>query len=47
VLRFPRRPRMKVEFFEQTGGQARPDESPDQLAQRLLYEIRLRVPPTK
>ena len=47
VLRFPRRPRMKVEFFEPAGGQARPDESPDELAQRLLDEIRLRVPPTK
>ena len=47
VLRFPRRPRMTVEFFEPAGGQARPDESADQLAQRLLDEIRLRVPPTK
>ena len=38
---------MTVEFFEPAGGQARPDESADQLAQRLLDEIRLRVPPTK
>jgi len=47
VLKFPKRPHLKIEFFEPAGGQARPDESPDELSQRLLDEIRLRVPPTK
>lgn len=45
VLRFPRRPRMKIVFFKPAGGQARPDEDPAELAERFMEEIRLRVPP--
>ena len=43
--RFPRRPRIRVRFFEPTGGQARPDEEPGEIATRLLAEIRALVPP--
>jgi 1-acyl-sn-glycerol-3-phosphate acyltransferase len=44
-VRFPRRPRVRVSFFEPTRGQPRPDEKPGELAERLLDEIRERVPP--
>ncbi len=43
---FPRRPRIKVRFFDPAGGQARPDEDPGELSARLLAEIREFVPPT-
>ena len=43
--RFPKRPRVSIELFEPTGGQARPSEDPQQLASRLLAELRERVPP--
>jgi 1-acyl-sn-glycerol-3-phosphate acyltransferase len=43
---FPRRPRIRIRFFEPTGGQARPDEEPGELAVRLLAEIRELVPPS-
>jgi 1-acyl-sn-glycerol-3-phosphate acyltransferase len=46
LKRFPRRPRVKIDFFEPAGGQARPEEDPAELAARLLDEIRERVPPT-
>jgi 1-acyl-sn-glycerol-3-phosphate acyltransferase len=42
---FPRRPRVRIRFFEPTGGQARPDEDPADLSARLLAEIRALVPP--
>jgi 1-acyl-sn-glycerol-3-phosphate acyltransferase len=42
---FPRRPRLRTSFFEPTGGQARPDEEPGEIAARLVAEIRERVPP--
>ena len=42
---FPRRPRMRVEFFLPERGQARAGEEPAELAERLLDEIRERVPP--
>jgi 1-acyl-sn-glycerol-3-phosphate acyltransferase len=45
-VRFPRRPRVRFELFEPDGGQPRPDEEPAELAERLLAEIRGRVPPT-
>jgi 1-acyl-sn-glycerol-3-phosphate acyltransferase len=45
LTRFPRRPRVRVRFFEPAGGQARPDEQPGELAARLLAEIRELVPP--
>jgi 1-acyl-sn-glycerol-3-phosphate acyltransferase len=45
LTRFPRRPRLRTRFFEPSGGQARPDEVPGELAARLLAEIRELVPP--
>lgn len=47
LKRFPKRPRVKIEFFPPAGGQARPGEDPGELARRLLAEIRDRVPVTK
>ncbi len=47
LKRFPKRPRVKIEFFPPAGGQARPGEDPGELAGRLLAEIRDRVPVTK
>jgi 1-acyl-sn-glycerol-3-phosphate acyltransferase len=43
---FPKRPRLRIRFFEPAGGQARPDEQPGELAVRLLAEIRALVPPS-
>jgi 1-acyl-sn-glycerol-3-phosphate acyltransferase len=45
-VRFPRRPRVRVTFFSSQNGDARPDETPAEVATRLLDEIRARVPPT-
>lgn len=45
LRRFPKRPRMAIEFFPPAAGQPRPDEDHGDLAQRLLDEIRDRVPP--
>ncbi|MDX6609550.1 MAG: 1-acyl-sn-glycerol-3-phosphate acyltransferase [Solirubrobacterales bacterium] len=43
---FPRRPRLRIRFFEPAGGQARPGEQPGELAVRLMAEIRELVPPS-
>jgi len=43
---FPRRPRVRIRFFEPAGGQAQSDEEPGELAIRLLAEIRELVPPS-
>jgi 1-acyl-sn-glycerol-3-phosphate acyltransferase len=43
---FPRRPRIRVRFFDPAGGQPRPDEEPAELSARLLAEIRALVPPS-
>jgi 1-acyl-sn-glycerol-3-phosphate acyltransferase len=43
---FPRRPKLRVTFFEPAGGQPRPDEDPGELSARLLAEIRAKVPPS-
>jgi 1-acyl-sn-glycerol-3-phosphate acyltransferase len=43
---FPRRPRVRVRFFDPAGGQPRPDEDPGELSARLLAEIRELVPPS-
>lgn len=43
---FPRRPRLRVRFFEPAGGQARPGEDPGELSARLLAELRALVPPS-
>jgi 1-acyl-sn-glycerol-3-phosphate acyltransferase len=45
LVRFPRRPRVRVAFFEPASGQPRPDEDPSELAARLLAEVREHVPP--
>jgi 1-acyl-sn-glycerol-3-phosphate acyltransferase len=45
MVRFPRRPRVDMTFFEPAGGQPRADEEPAELAARLLGELRDRVPP--
>jgi 1-acyl-sn-glycerol-3-phosphate acyltransferase len=44
-VRFPRRPRVRVSFFEPASGQPEPGEEPRELAARLLAEVRDRVPP--
>jgi 1-acyl-sn-glycerol-3-phosphate acyltransferase len=44
--RFPRRPRVSVEFFRPDEGDSRPEDTPAEVATRLLSEIRARVPPT-
>ncbi len=43
---FPRRPRLRIRFFNPVGGQPRPDEDPGDLSARLLSEIRELVPPS-
>jgi 1-acyl-sn-glycerol-3-phosphate acyltransferase len=43
---FPRRPRIRVRFFNPAGGQPRLDENPSELSARLLAEIRALVPPS-
>jgi 1-acyl-sn-glycerol-3-phosphate acyltransferase len=42
---FPRRPKIKVRFFDPAGGQPRSDEDPAELSARLLAEIRAISPP--
>jgi 1-acyl-sn-glycerol-3-phosphate acyltransferase len=44
--RFPRRPRVRVSFLVPEDGDPRPDETPAEVATRLLNQIRTRVPPT-
>lgn len=43
---FPRRPRIRIRFFDPAAGQPRPDENPAELSARLLAEIRALVPPS-
>ena len=43
---FPRRPRLRIHFFDPADGQPRPDEDPGELSARLLAEIRELVPPS-
>jgi 1-acyl-sn-glycerol-3-phosphate acyltransferase len=45
IARFPKRPRISVRFFEPASGQTDPSESPAELSQRLLDEIRAIAPP--
>lgn len=47
IIRFPKRPRIEIEFFEPQGGQPRPDEDPGDLSARLLKEIRAKAPIAK
>ena len=44
LVRFPKRPRIRVEFFEPAGGQIDPAEDPGALSARILAEIRERSP---
>jgi 1-acyl-sn-glycerol-3-phosphate acyltransferase len=44
VVRFPKRPRIRVEFFPPASGQATAGEDPGALSARLLAEIRDRTP---
>jgi 1-acyl-sn-glycerol-3-phosphate acyltransferase len=43
---FPRRPKIKVHFFDPAGGQPRAGENPGELSARLMAEIRAISPPT-
>jgi 1-acyl-sn-glycerol-3-phosphate acyltransferase len=45
LARFPKRPLIRVRFFEPASGQTDPSETPAGLAQRLLDEIRAIAPP--
>ena len=44
IPRFPRRPRVRVRFFEPSGGQMKPGEDPAELAVRLLADLRAVAP---
>jgi 1-acyl-sn-glycerol-3-phosphate acyltransferase len=43
---FPRRPRIRLRFFDPAGGQPRPEEKAAELSARLLAELRELVPPS-
>ena len=43
--RFPKRPSVRVRFFEPASGQTQPGESPAEISARLLAEIRAIAPP--
>jgi 1-acyl-sn-glycerol-3-phosphate acyltransferase len=43
---FPKRPRLRVKFFDPEGGQPQPGEDPAELSARLLAEVRALAPPT-
>lgn len=43
---FPRRPRIRIRFFDPAGGRPRPEEDPAELSARLLAELRALVPPS-
>jgi 1-acyl-sn-glycerol-3-phosphate acyltransferase len=44
IIRVPKRPRIRVEFFAPAGGQAQPGESASELIVRVMTEIRARAP---
>jgi 1-acyl-sn-glycerol-3-phosphate acyltransferase len=44
IVRFPQRPRIRVEFFEPVSGQPRPGESAIALTRRAMTEIRAAAP---
>jgi 1-acyl-sn-glycerol-3-phosphate acyltransferase len=44
IIRAPKRPHIRVEFFLPTGGQAQPGESASELIVRVMAEIRSRAP---
>jgi 1-acyl-sn-glycerol-3-phosphate acyltransferase len=43
--RFPKRPDIHIRFFEPASGQTRADETPVQVSERLMAEIRAIAPP--
>jgi 1-acyl-sn-glycerol-3-phosphate acyltransferase len=43
--RFPKRPAVRVRFFEPRSGQTQPGEAPAEISARLLAEIRALAPP--
>jgi 1-acyl-sn-glycerol-3-phosphate acyltransferase len=45
IVRFPRRPRLRVQFFAPAGGPPRSGESAVALARRALVDIRTAAPP--
>jgi 1-acyl-sn-glycerol-3-phosphate acyltransferase len=45
MVRFPKRPAIRVRFFEPASGQTRPEESPGEISERLTAEIRSFAPP--
>ena len=45
IVRFPARPRITVEFFEPSGGQAQAGESAMALTKRVMAEVRAKAPP--
>ena len=44
IVRFPKRPRIRIEFFRPQGGPPRPDERAAELTFRLMDELRGRAP---
>jgi 1-acyl-sn-glycerol-3-phosphate acyltransferase len=44
IASFPRRPRIRVDFFEPEGGQAQEGESAIRLTRRIMGQIRQRAP---
>jgi 1-acyl-sn-glycerol-3-phosphate acyltransferase len=44
VVRFPKRPRITVEFYRPSGGPLQPGESPGEFSDRLLAELRSGAP---
>jgi len=44
IVRFPARPRIRVEFFEPHDGQAHEGESAIKLTRRIMAEVRARAP---
>lgn len=44
LVRFPKRPRIRVEFFRPETGGVRADETPAELIERLMKEVRDRAP---
>jgi 1-acyl-sn-glycerol-3-phosphate acyltransferase len=44
IVRFPRRPAIRVEFFEPAGGQPGPGESAIALTRRVMTEVRAAAP---
>lgn len=45
IVRFPRRPRLRVEIFEPSGGQPTGEESAVALTRRVMTEVRASAPP--